>query len=243
MKSNQPVVLITGAAKRLGAAIVRYLHAHHYDVIIHYRHSATEAEALCQACNVARAHSAITLPADLNQAEACRRLVDQAYHAWQRLDVLINNASDYFPTPVGKTTEQQWNDLINSNLKAPYFLSQAAAPYLQQTHGCIVNISDVNALRPLPHYPIYCAAKAGLNMLTQALAKELAPEVRVNAVAPGLTTYSHHKNIQDKKKRSGQTLLKRPADPEEIAHAVLFLIQNQYITGQTVNVDGGKILH
>src|SRR3990167_5078033 len=242
MKSNQPVALVTGSAKRLGAAMVRYLHDHHFRVIIHYHYSTTEAKTLSQTCNTQRAHSAVTLQADLNQAKACHRLVNQAYHTWQRLDVLINNASDYFPTPLGETTEQQWNDLINSNLKAPYFLSQAAAVYLQQVHGCIVNISDVNALRPLKNYPVYCTAKAGLNMLTQALAKELAPDVRVNAVAPGLTTYSQHKTSQDKKKRTGQTLLKRPANPEEIAHAVLFLIQNEYITGQIINVDGGKIL-
>lgn len=233
--SNAPVAIITGSAKRLGAEMVRLLHANHYRVVIHYRRSKKEAQALCDACNRTRPHSAVLLPGDLNQFDIYSTLIESAYHTWQRLDVLVNNASEYFSTDISKTTAQQWDALINSNLKAPYFLSQAAAPYLKKTKGCIINISDVNALRPLKNYPVYCAAKAGLNMLTQALAKELAPDIRVNAVAPGPTIYSTQTN-------QGKTLLKRPATPGEIAAAVLFLIQHGFITGEILNVDGGKIL-
>ena len=186
MMSNHPVVLVTGSAKRLGAAMIRRLHANGYNVIIHYRHSKKEALALCDALNASRAHSAITLQTDLAQIDTLPKLIEDAYQAWQRLDVLINNASEFFPTKVGDTTEQQWNNLMNSNLKAPYFLSQAAAPFLQKTKGCIINISDANISAPRKGYPVYCTAKSGLNTLTQALAEEL-PNIRINAIALGTT--------------------------------------------------------
>lgn len=233
--SNLPVAIVTGSAKRLGAAIIEAIHANQYNIIIHYRHSENEAKTLCEACNNIRTHSAITLQADLNHFETYTTLIATAQQHWGRLDVLVNNASEYFPTSIGTATEQQWNDLINSNLKAPYFLSQAAIPYLQQSKGCIINISDVNGVKPLKCYPIYCTAKAGLNMLTRSLAKELAPDIRVNAVAPGPTRFSSSRHQE-------QTALKRVAEPEEIADAVLFLIQHHYITGEILNVAGGKLL-
>lgn len=243
MKSNRPVALITGAAKRLGASFARLLHANEYNVVIHYRHSKTDAEALCQSLNNTRANSAVTIQADFENTPSLLKLIKEAHQQWQRLDVLINNASDYFPTKMGKTTEAQWQTLMASNLKAPYFLSQTATPYLRQTQGCIVNISDVNALLPLKNYPVYCTAKAGLNMLTKALALELGPEIRVNAVAPGPTLWPEGKNAPDeatKLKSIDRTILKRKGEPNDIASAVIFLIQHSHITGHILNVDGGK---
>lgn len=243
MKSNLPVALITGAAKRLGAEIACALHAHHYNVVIHYRHSKTQADALCQQLNSTRANSAIGLQADFTTTDSLPTLANAAYAKWQRLDVLINNASEYFPTVVGETTERQWQMLINSNLTAPYFLTQAALAYLQEAQGCIVNISDVNAYRPLKDYPVYSTAKAGLNMLTKALARELGSAIRVNAVAPGPTLWPEGEHTPDdaaKLKSIAHTILKRQGKPQDIADAVIFLVQHPHITGHILNIDGGK---
>lgn len=243
MKSNLPVALITGSAKRIGAEIARSLHANQYNVVIHYRHSKAKANALCEQLNSIRVNSAIVLQADFAKIQSSPKLINEALEKWQRLDVLINNASEYFPTEVGNTTDQQWQALMNSNLKAPYFLSQEAAVHLQQSQGCIINISDVNAHYPLHNYPVYSTAKAGLNMLTKALAQELGPKIRVNAVAPGSTLWPEGQHAPDdnkKLKSIERTILKRKGETTDIADAVIFLIQHPYITGQILNVDGGK---
>lgn len=243
MKSNRPVALITGAAKRLGRTFAQTLHNKEYNVVIHYRHSKTEAQTLCHELNNIRANSALTVQADFIHSHSASKVIEAAIQQWQRLDVLINNASDYFPTEISDATETQWQALMDSNLKAPYFLSQQAAPYLRDTQGSILNISDVNAFRPIKNYSIYCTAKAGLNMLTEALALELGPEVRVNAIAPGPTLWPEGKNAPDatqKLKSIERTILKRKGSPQDIANALIFLIQNTHITGHILNVDGGR---
>ena len=241
--SNSPVAFVTGSARRLGAAIVRTLHAHQYNVVIHYRASEKKALALCEQCNALRADSAITLQADLADMTGLEKLMEGAHQAWQRLDVLVNNASEYFPTDVGHTTEQQWDDLVISNLKAPYFLAQAAAPFLKKTHGCIINMSDINSFRPLKNHAVYCAAKAGLNSLTHGLAKALGPEIRVNAVAPGPIPWPEELDEKSQQTMIEHSVLKRLGTPDDIASAILFLIQQPHITGETLKVDGGRSLY
>jgi len=243
MKSNRPVALITGAARRLGKTFTQALHSKGYNVVIHYRQSKTEAQALCHALNNLCPNSAITVQADFIDSHSTSKVIEAAIQPWQRLDVLVNNASDYFPTEISNATETQWDVLMASNLKAPYFLSQKAAPYLRHTQGCIVNISDINTLRPIKNYSIYCTAKAGLNMLTEVLALELGPEIRVNAIAPGPTLWPEGKNAPDtaqKLKSIEQTILKRKGNPQDIANALMFLIQNTHITGHILNIDGGR---
>ncbi|MGB5397405.1 MAG: SDR family oxidoreductase, partial [Gammaproteobacteria bacterium] len=185
------------------------------------------------------------LQLDLDHTDKLAGLVDDAAAVWGRLDVLINNASSFFPTPVGSITEADWDNLINSNLKAPLFLSQAAAPYLQKTRGCIINMADVHAIRPMRKHPVYCAAKAGLVMLTQSLARELGPEIRVNAVAPGAILWPDNEmNDTTKAHILERTALKRPGEPADIARTILFLIRDaDYITGQVISVDGGRSLN
>src|SRR3990167_4133836 len=179
------VVLITGAAKRVGAALANYFHAHNHHVIVHYRQSKSNAEKLVVQFNQTRSRSAAAIYADLDQFDHYQKLIHESIAIFGRLDVLINNASTFFKTPVGSATEKDWDLLINSNLKAPFFLSQAAAPQLSKQQGCIINMVDIHAQSPMKNYPIYSCAKAGLCMLTQSLAIELAPRVRVNAIAPG----------------------------------------------------------
>ena len=240
------VALITGAARRIGATIARYLHAQGMNVIIHYYQSELAAKRLQEDLNAIRSDSATILKADLNQIKALPALIGAAHNIWQRLDVLINNASRFYPTPVGSVTELQWDDLFASNLKAPFFLAQAAAPYLRQQQGCIINIADIHGERPLESYPVYSCAKAGLIMLTKALAKELGPDIRVNAVAPGAILWPEHENeLVDTKKNQilKKTALKRQGDAEDIAKAVWFFIENAgYVTGQVMAVDGGRML-
>ena len=238
--SNSPVALVTGAARRLGGAIARTLHAHQYRVVIHYRTSEKEALALCEQLNTLRPHSAMALQADFEKTDVLKKLIDDAHDVWQRLDVLVNNASEYFPTEVGHTTEQQWHALMISNLQAPYFLAQSAVPYLQKTRGCIINLSDINGFCPLKNYAVYCAAKAGLNSMTHALAKALGPDIRVNAVAPGPIPWPEDIDEQSQKTIIEQSLLKRLGTADDVANAVLFLIQQPHITGEILKVDGGK---
>ena len=237
-----PVALITGAAKRIGAVIAETLHQAGYQIVIHYHQSHSQAQELVQQLNQARSNSAALFAADLNQFSALTKLVQQAEQVWGRLDVLINNASSFYPTPVGETTEEQWQDLMGSNLKAPYFLAQAAAPHLALHQGCIINIADIHGQRPLKNYPVYSIAKAGLIMLTQALARELAPAIRVNAIAPGITLLSEQKTLSPDviEQLKDRTLLKHFAQPADLAQAILFLIQQSAITGQTLNIDSGR---
>ena len=238
-------VLITGAAARIGAEIARTLHASGMNVVIHYRSSAAKAEALSASLNEIRNNSAQILQADLLQTQTLDLLVEKAAAIWGGLDVLINNASSFYPTPVGTITEKHWNDLMGSNLKAPVFLSQSATPYLQQSQGCIINIVDIHGFRPMKEHPVYCAAKAGLAMLTQSLAKELGPDIRVNGVAPGAIMWpSSELDPEVQASILERTSLKRQGCPQDIANTVKFLVLDAgYITGQVIPVDGGRSLN
>jgi pteridine reductase len=236
--------LITGGARRIGASIARILHGAGMNLALHYFSSSDEAENLQRQLNAQRADSVILLQGDLRQVAALRGLVEQVIAYWNRLDVLVNNASSFYPTPVDSATEDQWHDLVDTNLKAPFFLSQAAAPQLRAVQGNIVNIVDVHAQRPMTKHPIYCSAKAGLAMLTQSLARDLGPDVRVNGVAPGAILWPES-GMSDTTKNYilSRIPLKRSGDPDDIARALLFLVRDGgYITGQIIAVDGGRSL-
>ena len=239
--------LITGAAKRIGAEISRMLHAEGMNIAIHYRSSEDEAQALCNELNALRGDSAIILQADLLNMGELQQLVKQAADYWEGLDALINHASSFYPTPVGSITEQQWDDLMGSNLKAPLFLSQAAAPWLISSRGNIINIVDVHGFRPMKAHPVYCAAKAGLAMLTQSLARELGPDVRVNGVAPGAIMWPESGLEEDPQTQQmilDRTALKRKGEPRDIAATVRFLLRDaDYITGQVLPVCGGRTIN
>jgi pteridine reductase len=236
------VVLITGGARRIGAEIARTLHAAGANVFIHYRSSAAAAIALADELNKARARSAAIHAAHLLNAEAPDKLVAAALLEFGRLDILINNASSFYPTPVGTISAPQWDDLMGSNLKAPLFLSQAATPSLRAKNGLIINMVDIHALRPLKAHPVYCAAKAGLAMLTRSLARELGPEIRVNGIAPGPVLWPEgHMDEALKREIIDKTALKRPGAARDIARTALFLAKDApYITGQIIAVDGGR---
>ena len=242
-----PVVLVTGAARRVGAEIARTLHGAGASVAIHYRSSAAEAEALATVLNQVRPGSAAAFAADLLDMAALPQLVESVVARFGRLDALVNNASSFFATKVGAVDAAAWDDLIGSNLKAPLFLSQAAAPHLEQSGGCIVNITDIHAERPLKGYPLYGAAKAGLLGLSRALALELGPRVRVNAVAPGAIEWPQGTDDFPPSARTSiidHTLLKRVGSPADIARTVKFLVFDApYVTGQVINVDGGRTAH
>jgi len=236
------VLLITGGARRVGAAIVRTLHGAGARVLLHHRDSAADARALAGELNDTRPGSVAIESADLRDAEVPQRLVAAALREFGRLDLLINNASSFYPTAVGSITEAQWDDLMGSNLKAPLFLSQAAAPSLRAARGLILNIVDIHALRPLKRHPVYSVAKAGLAMLTRSLARELGPEVRVNGIAPGPVLWPEHP-VDDALKQEiiAKTALKRHGTPDDIARTALFLAKDApYITGQIITVDGGR---
>jgi pteridine reductase len=240
-------VLITGGAKRVGAAISRRLHGVGANLLIHYRASAAEAEALEHELASRRPGSCARLQADLLDMAGLPRLVDETVARFGRLDVLINNASSFFPTVVGDITERAWDDLIGTNLKAPLFLSQAAAPELRKRHGAIVNIVDIHADRPMKDYVVYSTAKGGLVALTRSLARELGPEVRVNGVAPGAIVWPEDAAWSDEAERAriiAQTSLQRVGDPDDIARAVCFLVGDApYVTGQILAVDGGRSIN
>ena len=242
-----PVVLVTGAARRVGADIARSLHGAGACVAIHCRSSAADAEALATTLNEVRPGSAAVFVADLLDTAALPRLVASVVARFGRLDALVNNASSFYATKVGAVDTAAWDDLMGSNLKAPLFLSQAAAPHLEASGGCIVNITDIHAERPLKGYPLYCAAKAGLLGLTRALALELGPRVRVNAVAPGPIEWPQGTSDFPPAERAaiiGHTLLKRVGAPADIARTVKFLVFDApYVTGQVINVDGGRTAH
>jgi pteridine reductase len=236
------VVLITGGARRVGAEIARTLHAAGANLLIHYRSSSAAAITLADQLNEVRPHSAAIHAAHLLTADAPDKLVAAALLEFGRLDILINNASSFYPTPVGQITQAQWDDLMGSNLKAPLFLSQAAAPSLARQHGLIINMIDIHALRPLKAHPVYSTAKAGLAMLTRALARELGPEIRVNGIAPGPVLWPEG-DMDDELKREiiGKTALKRHGTPQDIARTALFLAKDApFITGQIIAVDGGR---
>jgi pteridine reductase len=238
---DAPVVLVTGAAKRVGAAVARVLHAAGWRVAIHYRASGGEARALERELNQARPDSAASLRANLLDLRAVDKLAAEAHARWGRLDGLVNNASSYYKTPLAELTEEQYDDLTGSNLKAPLFLSRACARLMRA--GAIVNIADIHAARPMKGYAVYCAAKAGLVSLTESLARELAPRVRVNAVAPGHVLWAEQNTMTAAQRDAeiARVPMGRLARPEEIGMAAAFLLSDAagYVTGATLPVDGG----
>lgn len=236
------VALVTGAARRIGAAISRRLHADGADVVIHYRGSAKDATALVDELNAIRAESAIAVQADLSSKSELLRLIEAAKDWRGALDVLINNASTFYPTPMGEITEANWDELVDVNLKAPLFLAQAAMPMLRESRGVIINIVDIHAQRPLKDHVVYGSAKAGLAMLTRSLAKDLAPEIRVNGIAPGAIMWPEAGLSEAAKENIlGQVPLNRLGDADDIAGCVLYLVRDAgYVTGQIIAVDGGR---
>jgi len=239
---NGKVVLVTGAARRIGAAIATTLHQNGANVAVHCRASSTDADLLVDRLNGERPDSAARFQADLNDTEGLPGLVDSVVSWHGALDILVNNASSFYPTPPGEITEAHWDDLIGSNLKAPLFLSQAALPALREAQGVIINLIDVHAQRPLRNHTVYGSAKAGLAMLTRSLAKDLAPDVRVNGVSPGAILWPENgMNDVTKDTILQQIPLQRPGNPEDIAGCVLYLVRDAtYITGQIIAVDGGR---
>jgi pteridine reductase len=243
---SNPVALITGAAKRVGAAIVETLHQQGYKVYLHYRSASQEASELAAKLNARRADSVVTMQADLADLAALQQIANQLSQHEGKLDLLVNNASAFYPTAIGATDEQQWNDLMASNMKGPFFLSQACTPLLTQAQGSIVNLVDTNAIRPMAGYSVYCMAKAGLVMMTRSLAVELAPKVRVNAIAPGAILWPNQEGAEMSSEAQQAMLaaipLQRTGEPQDIAQTVLFLAHASYITGQVLAVDGGRVL-
>jgi pteridine reductase len=234
--------LITGAARRIGAAITERLHQAGVSVAIHYRSSDADAKELCSRLNDARPDSARIFAADLNDTDGLNDLIDAIVDWGGGLDILINNASSFYPTPIGSITAEQWDDLIGSNLKSPLFLSQAAWPHLRKSQGVIINLLDIHSRRPLKDHPVYASAKAGLAMLTLSLAKDMAPEIRVNGISPGAILWPEE-GMADSIKESilNQVPLKRPGDPGDIADCVVYLARDAaYVTGQIIAVDGGR---
>ena len=242
------IALVTGGAQRVGAAIVKQLHAQGWTVIIHYRYSEQAAHELCQTLNQQRANSAFCVYANLDNVEEINALPSQLLVLTGRVDALVNNASSFYPTPIGQANLAAWDDLMSSNARAPFFLSQALRPLLQQAQGCIVNIVDIHAQKPFKDYPIYCMAKAALQTMTYALAKDLAPFIRVNGVAPGAILWPEANTHSEISPDAQQQILagiplQRVGCPEDIAKTVSFLINDApYITGQIIAVDGGRSL-
>jgi pteridine reductase len=240
-------VLVTGGARRIGAAIARCLHTAGARVVLHCHRSRGEADALCAELNGKRSHSCAVVQGDLLDTAGLAHIVEAAVAAFGRLDGLVNNASSFYATPFGTIGEREWEDLLGTNLRAPLFLAQAAAAPLRATRGAIVNVVDIHAERPLRDFAVYSVAKAGLAGLTRALALELAPEVRVNGVAPGAILWPDHGRHFDPAERSritSQTPLARTGNPDDIAGAVkYFLFEAPFVTGQVLAVDGGRGLH
>ena len=244
MGESRSVALVTGSARRIGAEIARRLHAAGYDLALHYRGSADDAQTLATELEAARADSILLLQADLAEFDRLPELVAKTIGRFGRLDALVNNASGFHPTPFGATTPAQWDELFAINARAPFFLSQAAAPHLANANGAIVNIADIHAERPLRGHAVYAMSKAALLHMTRSLALELAPKVRVNAVSPGAILWPEGGKDPDAQAALlARTPLGRTGTPQEIAEAVLWLLQDaRYCTGQTLHVDGGRML-
>ena len=240
--SGRPVALVTGAARRIGATIARHLHAAGYDVVLHFRRSRADVDALVAELERARAGSTLALEADLGDVDALAPLVASAVQRFDRLDALVNNASAFYPTLVGTATAQQWDELFGANARAPFFLAQAAAPHLAGRGGAIVNLVDIYAERPLQDHAIYCMSKAALALMTKALARDLAPRVRVNGVAPGAVLWPDAgKPGAEQAALIERTPLRRTGTPDDVAGAVLWLLRDAtFVTGEIVRVDGGR---
>lgn len=241
--TQAPVALITGSARRIGASIAKYLHQAGFRVIVHYNHSKKEAMSLVDELNRLRTQSAYGIRAELDHVSSCTNLIKQAVKWAGQLDVLVNNASIFKSTDMQNPAQSDWEALFNINTRAPFWLSQQAFGYLKQQHGCIINISDIHAEKPLKHYAIYCQSKAALNMQTFSLAKEFAPDVRVNAIAPGAIMWPEESNaLSDDQKQQiiDKTLLKQHGSPESIAKMCLAIIENPFVTGIITPIDGGR---
>ncbi len=237
-------VLITGGAQRIGAAIARYLHANRFDVVIHYNRSAAEANHLAGELNHIRANSSCVVQANLLDVSSCDRVIDTALELNGRLDALVNNASVFYPALLPDINENTWDEIVGTNLKAPLFLVRRAAEHLERNRGCIVNITDIHGSRPLKGHSVYSVAKSGLSMLTRSLAKELAPDVRVNAVSPGAILWPAGMDGELKNTILSKIPLQRLGEPVDVAKAVHFLIaEADYVTGQVLAVDGGRSLY
>jgi pteridine reductase len=248
MQQTEPLagrcVVVTGGAKRLGAAMARKLHAAGADIVVHYHRSQPAADRLVAELHALRAGSALAVCADLHDVERLPALVGAALARYGRVDVLVNNASTFYPTPVGTVAPDQFDDLVGTNLRAPLFLSQAAVPALRATQGLIINMVDIHGRRPLKSHPVYSAAKAGLIMLTKSLARELGPEIRVNGIAPGPVLWPE-RDLDEALKAEiiAKTALKRSGSPDDVARTALFLAtEAPYLTGQVIAVDGGRSL-
>ena len=242
--SNPKIVMITGAARRVGAELVKHLHQSGMNIILHYRNSEKEATSLADSLNAERSGSVKLLQADFKEYTKIPDVVEQATTLFNGVDVLINNASSFYPTALSDINDGIWEDLIGVNLKAPMFLTKAIAPHLKLSKGCIINIVDIHSDRPLKDFTVYCIAKAGLAMLTKSMARELAPEIRVNGISPGAIIWPELEHYEDMYQEIiSRTALKRKGEPKDIADAALFLINHaNYITGQIIVVDGGRTL-
>ncbi|ROS01669.1 pteridine reductase [Sinobacterium caligoides] len=243
MPETSPTLLITGAADRIGAAIAEHFHAAGYNIALHYRQSRAQADALAAKLQQRREASVLLLQCDLADTEKLQRLPEQTVQHFGRLDILINNASTFFPTPLDTADNLQWQQLMDANLKGPFFLAQAAAKLLRQHQGCIINLVDIYAEHPLQQHPIYCMAKAGNQMMVKSLAVELGPEIRVNGIAPGAILWPSQAGITEQQRQAeilAQTPLKRCGAADDIARTALFLATDNFISGQIIKVDGGR---
>ncbi len=245
-KHHEAVAVITGAAQRIGRQVAQRLHERGFTIVVHYRKSSEAAASLCEELNAKRADSALAMAADFSEADSLSRFAEDVLQHFQRVDALVNNASDFYPTPVGRITIQDWDRLMASNVKAPLFLSQAFADALRAANGCIINMADIYAERPLAEHTVYCSAKAALVMLSKSLAMELAPDVRVNAIAPGAILWPEADSdfsVQERNNLKDKVPLKRIGSPSDIANTIAFLICDApYVTGQIIAVDGGRSL-
>jgi len=243
-QAKRPVALITGAARRIGATIAKRLHAAGYDVALHYRRSRAELDALIAELENLRPASTLALEAELGDVAQLGPMIAATIDRFGRLDALVNNASAFYPTPVDEATPSQWDELFGANVRAPFFLAQAAAPHLAARSGAIVNLIDIYAERPLPDHSVYCMSKAALAMMTKSLARDLAPAVRVNGVAPGAVLWPDAgKSDAEQTALIERTPLKRMGTPDDVAGAVLWLLRDApFVTGEIVRVDGGRHL-
>lgn len=241
---NNKTAIITGAGRRIGAAITRELHNAGMDVILHFNTSKTAVDKLVLELNMLRPDSAFKVQSDLLNRESYADIINRAYAINGRLDVLINNASVFYPTPLKDLAFEQWDEMMNINLAAPLFLAQAAAEYLKTVNGCVINLTDIHADRPLLNHIVYSTSKAALVMLTQSLAKELAPRVRVNAISPGAIFWSEYIGEDEKAGILDKTLLKKQGEGKDIARAARYLVFDaDYTTGQVLVIDGGRSLY